>query len=45
MVLARENSAEDTSPCAIININAPFIPHLVEEKIAAATILMWPTEE
>ena len=44
-VLARENKAEETSPWAIINISAPFIPHFVSEKIAAATMLMCPTEE
>lgn len=40
-----EKRAEDTSPCAIINIKAPLSPHFVPEKIAAATILMCPTEE
>lgn len=43
--LARQNKAEEINPWAIININAPFSPQVVCEKILAVTRLMWPTEE
>lgn len=44
-VLARENRADETSPWAIINMRAPFRPHVVWENMPAATILMCPTDE
>ena len=43
--LAKQNSLEDISPCAIISVVAPFIPQGDSVKIPAATILMWPTDE
>jgi len=43
--LAKQNSAEDMSPWAIISARAPFTPHFVIENIPDATILIWPTEE
>jgi len=42
---ARQNSAEEISPCAIIRANAPLIPQSEREKIPDATMLMCPTEE
>lgn len=40
IVLARQKRADETSPCAIINIRAPFSPQVVWENMPAATILM-----
>jgi len=37
--------AEDISPCAIISVSAPLIPHAPRENIPDATILICPTEE
>lgn len=42
---ARQNSAEEMSPWAIISVSAPFVPHRDREKAPEATILMCPTEE
>lgn len=42
---ARQNNEEDINPCAIIRVNAPFIPQRERENIPEATMLIWPTEE
>jgi len=42
---ARQNSADEINPCAIIRANAPLIPQSDREKIPDATMLICPTEE
>jgi len=44
-VLAKQNSAEEARPCAIIRIIAPVNPQGVWIRIPPATSPMWPTEE
>lgn len=43
--LARRNSAEEDSPCAIIMARAPCQPHSVEVRIPARRIPMCPIDE
>jgi len=42
---ARQNNAEDISPCAIMRVRAPLMPQREMENAPDATILMCPTEE
>lgn len=43
--LARQNIAEEISPCAIIKARAPPIPQFERENMPDATILICPTDE
>jgi hypothetical protein len=43
--LARENRADDESPCAIIISIAPIIPHVVFDRAPASINPIWPTDE
>ena len=44
-MFARQNSAEEVSPWAIIKMRAPVRPQGVWERIPATTRPMWLTEE
>lgn len=44
-MFAKQNRAEEVSPCAIIRISAPVNPHGVWIKIPPTTRPMWLTEE
>lgn len=44
-MFARINRPDEQSPCAIIIIRAPVIPHVVIVIIPAISKAIWPTDE
>lgn len=44
-ILAKEKSAEDLNPCAIIIVKAPIKPHEELDNMPASIKPIWPTDE